>query len=82
MSEEAIPGNGAKMQKAADTAFYQWLGKNALPAAVGAALLFAGIVGGRVLATQDKMAEVLAAMQVDMAVMKNDIGYLKEKAHQ
>lgn len=60
--------------------FNQAVVKYAFPAAVAATMLFAGIVGGQVLTKQDRMSDTLAVVQTDVAVMKNDIAYLKERS--
>jgi hypothetical protein len=73
---EAINGNG---QKAAENAIFAMLGKYAVPVLCSAAMLLAAAVGGRVLSQLDRQSEVLSQVQTDVAVMKNDIGYLKER---
>lgn len=79
MAEQSVSGSGQSVQRAVENTFYQALGRYWLPLACSVAMFFAGLVGARVLNQQDEMARVLASMQTDVAVMKNDIGYLKEK---
>lgn len=51
--------------------------KYLLPAACAVALLFASLVGTRVMEQQEYIAKRLEALQIDMAVVKTDVQYLK-----
>lgn len=83
MAEQSVSGNGQAMQTAAKGAIYQELGRVALPliCTIGSIALALGVfIGMRVIEGQEKMAVAVAAMTIDVAVMKVDIGYLKERA--
>lgn len=58
---------------------YEELGRKLLPWVIGMAMSLGAIVGLRVLAEQDKLTTAFGAMQTDLAVMKVDIQYLRDK---
>lgn len=72
---------------AGERSIQAWLGKNIAPALCGVAMTFGGIIGFGV-ADQLKEIKTLVAgmsakvdsLQIDMAVAKTDIGYLKSRA--
>lgn len=79
MAERSLGGEGSAVQRAAEITANQMAVRYVFPALCGAAMLFAGIVGSGVLNAQKDMAEKMAAMQTDLAVLKNDMSYVKEK---
>lgn len=79
MADQSVGGNGQAVQRAVEITFNQVVVRYVFPALCGAAMLFAGIVGSGVLNAQKDMAEKIAAMQTDLAVLKNDMSYVKEK---
>lgn len=82
MAEQTImngSGNGQAMQRAAEGALLQVVARWLIIAICAVALPSGAWIGNRVVSTLDRQGDVLANLSTDMAVMKNDIGYLKEK---
>lgn len=76
---EQSNGNGSRFQAAADGAVLQIVSRWAIIAICAVALPAGAWIGGRLIGTLDKVVESVAGLTTDMAVVKNDIGYLKEK---
>lgn len=75
MAEQSLAANGQRVENVV----FALIGRWAIPALYVVATMFGGIVGKQVLERLDKQGDSLSQVQTDIAVMKNDIGYLKEK---
>jgi hypothetical protein len=74
-------GNGQKMQQAAESVLLQLVARWGIVGICAVALPAGAWVGTRIVSTLDRQADVLNSLTTDMAVVKNDISYLKNKVH-
>ena len=72
-------GHGQRLQAAAENALLQLVARWGIVAICAVALPTGAWIGSRLIGTLDKVVESVAGLSTDMAVVKNDIGYLKEK---
>lgn len=76
MAEASTDGN--RMQRAAEGATLQVLSRYAIIAICAIALPTGAWMGARIIGSLDKVIDRVDALTTDVAVMKNDIGYLKQ----
>lgn len=79
MAESTMNGNGERLQKAAESAVLQLVARWGIVGICAVALPAGAWMGTRLIDTLDKVVSSVASLQTDMAVVKTDIGYLKEK---
>ena len=72
-------GNGQRLQAAAENALLQLVARWGIVAICALALPVGAWMGNRLIGTLDKVVESVAGLTTDMAVVKNDISYLKDK---
>lgn len=80
MAENSNPnGNGQRLQAAAEGALLQLVARWGIVAICAIALPAGAWMGSRIIGSLDKVIERVDGLTVDVAVMKTDISYLKQK---
>lgn len=79
MAETQTNGNGERMQKAAEGALLQLAARWGIVGICAIALPAGAWMGTRLVTSLDKVVESVGVLSTDVAVMKNDISYLKDK---